>query len=157
MAKGKAWDMDTRIQAAIAWLITGDSEEAGRLCNIPGRTVRLWMQQPWWEEVLAEARTIKQKELDALWTGLIHKSTTALRERLDQGDAILSKTGEVRYLPVKAKDIAIIMSIAIDKRALLRNQPTSRVEKITVEEKLDRIGNKLAELDQPEVDDEQIH
>ena len=156
--QGKAWDMDSRIQAAIAWLITGDSEEAGKLCNIPGRTIRMWMNLPWWEEVLAEAKTTKQKELDALWTGLIHKSTTALRARLDQGDAVLTKTGEIRYLPVKAKDLAIITSIAVDKRALLRNQPTSRVERITVEEKLQRIGNKLAELDQPEEDNqENVH
>lgn len=156
--KGKAWDMDARIQAAIAWLITGDSEEAGRLCNIPGRTIRDWMNLPWWEEVLAEAKTIKQKELDALWTGLIHKSTTALRHRLDQGDAIMTKTGEIKYLPVKAKDLAIITSIAVDKRALLRNQPTSRVERITVEEKLHRIGQALVEMDKPEVDSsEPVH
>jgi len=155
MAAGRPWDMDSRIQAAIAWLITGDSEEAGRLCNIPGRTIRDWMKLPWWEEILAEARTIKQKELDALWTGLIHKSTTALRERLDQGDAILTKSGEIKYLPVKAKDLAIITSIAVDKRALLRNQPTSRVEKITIEEKLDRIGNKLVELDKEDTDSEE--
>lgn len=147
MASGRAWDMDSRVQAAIAWLITGDSEEAGRLVNIPARTIRDWMKMPWWEEVLAEARTTKQKELDALWTGLIHKATSSLRNRLDQGDPMMTKAGEIKYVPVKSKDLAIILSIAVDKRALLRNQPTSRVEKITIEEKLDRIGDKLVELD----------
>lgn len=145
-----AWDMDARIQACIAWLITGSTEEAGKLCNIPGRTIRDWMHQPWWEDVLSEARTIKQKELDALWTGLIHKSTTELRKRLDDGDPLMGKDGQVKYMPVKAKDLAIITSIAVDKRALLRNQPTSRVERITIEEKLDRIGTKLEQLDRQE-------
>lgn len=147
---GNAWPMDDRITAAIAWLITGSTEEAGTLCNIPGRTIRDWMTKPWWEEVLAEAKGIKQKELDALWTGLIHKSTTELRNRLDKGDPIMTKTGDVKYMPVKAKDLAIITSIAVDKRALLRNQPTSRVERITIEEKLDRIGSRLQELDEAE-------
>lgn len=142
-----AWPIDDRIAAAIAWLITGNTEDAGALCNIPGRTIRDWMQKPWWEEVLAEAKGIKQKELDALWTGLIHKSTTELRNRLDKGDPIMTKMGEVKYMPVKAKDLAIITSIAVDKRALLRNQPTSRVERITIEEKLNRIGSRLEELD----------
>ena len=145
-----AWPIDDRIAAAIAWLITGNTEDAGALCNIPGRTIRDWMQKPWWEEVLAEAKGIKQKELDALWTGLIHKSTTELRNRLDKGDPIMTKMGEVKYMPVKAKDLAIITSIAVDKRALLRNQPTSRVERITIEEKLNRIGSRLEELDEAE-------
>ena len=147
---GNAWPMDARIEAAIAWLITGSTEEAGALCNIPGRTIRGWMSQPWWEEILAEAKGIKQKELDALWTGLIHKSTTELRNRLDKGDPLMTKMGEIKYMPVKAKDLAIITSIAVDKRALLRNQPTSRVERITIEEKLNRIGSRLEELDKEE-------
>ena len=151
---GNAWDMDSRIQAAIAWLITGSSEEAGVLCNIPGRTIREWMQKTWWEDVLAEAKGIKQKELDALWTGLIHKSTTELRKRLDAGDPVMMKTGDVRFMPVKAKDLAIITSIAVDKRALLRNQPTSRVERITIEEKLTRIGDRLEALDKETVEKE---
>ena len=147
---GNSWDLDARIQAAIAWLITGSSEEAGALCNIPARTIRDWMGKVWWEEVLAEAKGIKQKELDALWTGLIHKSTTELRNRLDKGDPLMTKTGEIKFMPVKAKDLAIITSIAVDKRALLRNQPTSRVERITIEEKLNRIGSKLQEIDEAE-------
>ena len=147
MSNGKAWEMEVRLEAAIAYLITGNTEEAGRLCNVPGRTIRDWMKTSWWEDVLIEARTIKQKELDALWTGLIHKSTSKLRERLDDGDPVMTKTGEIKYLPVKAKDLAIITSIAVDKRALLRGQPTSRTEKVTIEERLDRIGSKLVELD----------
>lgn len=149
MSAGKAWEMEVRLEAAIAYLITGNTEDAGKLCNVPGRTIRDWMKTAWWEDVLSEARTIKQKELDALWTGLIHKSTSKLRERLDDGDPILTKAGEIKYLPVKAKDLAIITSIAVDKRALLRGQPTSRTEKVTIEERLDRIGSKLVELDQP--------
>ena len=144
------WPMDDRIQAAIAWLITGSVDEASKLCNIPPRTIRDWMTKGWWEEVLSEAKTVKQKELDALWTGLIHKSTSELRKRLDDGDPIMTKTGTVAFMPVKAKDLAVITAIAVDKRALLRNQPTSRVEKITIEEKLIRIGSKLEELDTAE-------
>ncbi len=144
------WPMDDRIQAAVAWLITGSVEEAGKLCNIPPRTIRDWMTKGWWEEVLGEAKTIKQKELDAVWTGLIHKSTTELRKRLDDGDPVMTKTGEVKFMPVKARDLAVIMAITTDKRALSRNQPTSRVEKITIEERLTRIGSKLEELDAAE-------
>lgn len=155
--QGKPRDMEDRLNAAIAWLITGDSESAGKLCNIPGRTIREWQKTSWWEEILLEARTIKQKELDAIWTGLIHLATSSLRERITKGDPSITKGGEVIYTPVKAKDLAIITSIAVDKRALMRNQPTSRVEKITIEEKLTRIGDKLAELDSQDKPESSVH
>lgn len=138
--------VEDKIEAAIAWLITGSSEEAGKFCQIPGRTIRSWMQQPWWEDILKEAQGRKQKELDAVWTGLIHKTAVELRDRIDNGETVVNtKTGTERKVPVKAKDLAIVMSIVVDKRALARGQATHRTEKVNVDERLSKIGNRLEE------------
>lgn len=145
MAERREYSVEEKIEAAIAWLITGSSEEAGKLCNTPGRTIRSWMQQTWWEDILREAQGRKQKELDAVWTGLIHKTALELRDRVDNGETVFTKTGEARKVPVKAKDLAIVMSIAVDKRALARGQATHRTEKINVDERLDKISNRLEE------------
>lgn len=142
----KPIDQDTRMQAAIAYLITGSSEEAGKMCNVTGRTIRYWMQEPWWEALLDEAKGVKQKELDALWTGLIHKATDKLRERISDGDPVVTRTGEIRYVPVKAKDLAVVTAIAVDKRAILRGQVTSRREVVSVDEKLQKIADKYEKL-----------
>jgi hypothetical protein len=140
-------DMDTKLQAAIAYLMTGNSEEAGKLVAVPGRTIRYWMQQAWWEDVLREAQTVKQKELDAIWTGLVHKAADKLRERLDEGDAVLTKTGEIKNLPIKAKDLAFIMSVVTDKRAVLRGQATSRREVVSVEQRLEKLNNGFKKIE----------
>jgi hypothetical protein len=152
--------METKLEAAIAYIITGNAVEASKLCNVPDRTIRYWTTCPWWEDILAEAQRVKQKELDAIWTGLIHKAADGIRKRIDQGDATLTKSGEIKYVPIKAKDLAIIMSIATEKRALLRGQPTQRKENVTVEKKLDLIRGALADQAEKKVeieDNETVH
>lgn len=148
MAHGVEWDMDTRIEAAIAWLITGSIDKASKLCNIPPRTIRDWTKTEWWEDVIREAQTIKQKEIDARWTGLIHTATEQLQDRIDNGETVIDKFGKERKLPIKAKELAIILSIAVDKRAVSRGQATRRIENITVDQRLDKIKKKLEEVDE---------
>lgn len=133
------YDLDTKLQAAIAYLMTGSSEEAGRLCNIPGRTIRDWMYSSWWEDLVREAQTVKQKELDAIWTSLIHKVADKLRDRIDGGDCQLTRDGKLVAIPIKAKDLAFIMSVVTDKRALMRGQATSRKETVSLDQKLQKL------------------
>lgn len=146
MAEHRDWD--TKMHAAIAYLMTGSSVEAGRITDVPDRTIRSWMQQPWWEDLLTEAKTVKQKELDAIWTSLIHKVVDKLRDRINDGDAVLTRTGEVKYVPIKAKDLAFVMALAVDKRALLRGQATSRRESVTIEKKLETLEQGFSDLTQ---------
>lgn len=143
MTERREYSIDEKIEAAIAWLVTGSSEEAGKFSGVPGRTIRYWMQQTWWEDILKEAQGRKQKELDAVWTGLIHSTAKQIKDRIDNGDSYVSKTGELKRVPVKAKDLAVVMAIAVDKRALARGQATHRTEKVNIDERLDKLGNKL--------------
>lgn len=145
MARGSAHDMETRMEAAVAWLITGSTLEASKLCNVPQRTIHDWTKTAWWEDLLIEARSVKQQELDALWTGLIHDATGELRDRVRNGEQKLDRKGEVRRIPVCAKDLAFIASIAVEKRALMRGQATARVEKVSVEKQLDMIKERIEE------------
>jgi hypothetical protein len=150
------WPMEDRIAAAVAWLITGESEEAGRLCNIPGRTIRTWMQQPWWEDVVEQAKGIKQKELDALWTGLIHTAANKLKDSITHGDIVFDKLGGKHRQPVKAKDLAVITSILVEKRALSRGQVTSRTEKISSEQKMEQLRKVKKTLEEMDSEDKTL-
>ncbi len=143
--RGSSWDMDSKLEAAIAWLMTGSFDSASKLCNIPARTIRDWSQSAWWEDVLADANSKKQKELDACWTGLIHDATSSLRDMVQNGEAVLTKNGNVKRVPIKARDMATIINMAVEKRALSRGQATSRTEKITVEQRLDKIKKTMNE------------
>ena len=157
MSKGVSWDFETRVNAAICWLVTGSVEKASEMSEIPPRTIRDWMKQPWWDDVVDTVKGIKQKELDALWTGLIHKSADALRDRVDNGDSVLDKFGNIKKIPIKGKDLAFITAIAVDKRALARGQATSRTEKVSITEKLNEISKHLETLDNENPSKKELH
>ena len=134
------------MRAAMAMTITGESEAAGKLCNIPGRTIRWWMDQDWWPSLVQDARRRKSQELDGIFTSIIHKATSQIVDRLDNGDTvILAKTGEEKKRPVGAKDLAIITSILVDKRALGRGEATTRSDRVGTK---DRINGLLNEFDE---------
>jgi hypothetical protein len=146
MANHGRHDMQAKIDAAIAYIVTADSEAASKLCNVPGRTIREWMHSEWWGDVLEEAKLIKQKELDSTFTRIIHQATDQLIDRIEKGDVSIDKAGNRQYVPVKAKDLAWIAAIITDKRALARGQPTSRSErKVSVEEQLNKITTTFGE------------
>src|SRR3990170_7635876 len=126
---GEPRDLDDRLNAALAWLITGNTVEASKICAVPDRTIRDWMSRDWWEAVLEEARRTKQKELDAVWTRIIHRAAESINDRLTEGDHTVTKAGQILRIPVRARDLATILSVITDKRALARGEPTSRSEK----------------------------
>ena len=124
---------ELKIQAAICYMITGTVNGVERMTGISHQTVAEWKNKSqWWPLVLAKVKKDKQDELDSEITGLIHKSTAALKDRLEYGDEVLLKegSGETSYVErfqrkLSGKDIASIINTLYDKRAMLRGDPTS--------------------------------
>jgi hypothetical protein len=118
-----------RIGACAQYMVTGSSRAVERLNGIPASTVRAWMLDPWWKELSREVRKAKQDELDAKLTGIIMKATVQLEDRVDNGNDVLDKNGELRKVPMNSSQLAKdAIGIIYDKRALVRNQATSIVE-----------------------------
>lgn len=152
MARGTSWQPEDRLNAAYTYVLTGSIIQTSQVTGIPERTLKDWIKSEWFQELMLEAKERKQEELDGQWTGLIHLIANRLEERVKNGDPIVDrKSGEVSYIPVKAKDLAIINSILIDKRAMARGEPTSRAEKVSTKSHLDQIQEKLGPI---VVDDE---
>lgn len=133
---------DQRMQAALAWVVSGTAAEAGKVCGIPERTINDWTHQPWWEGLVTEARRLKDVELDRKLSGVIDRAMQRLAERLDRDESINN-----------IKDLAVVAAVAYDKRALMRGDPTSRVERVSTEQRLNRLTEKFravaAEAAQP--------
>lgn len=143
-----------RLQAALCWIITGSAKEAGELCGIPGRTILNWMEEPSWEILVAEARKIRQGELDAKFTRVIHKAMDELVDRLDRGDEVVTKNGDTVRRKVSAREAAWIAGVLSDKRAILRGTPTSISSKVGGKEERDTLKKQLEALGSSDMDDQ---
>lgn len=133
-ANGK-WSPDHKIAAATAYVLTGTSQAAARQLQkwgieIADSTIRWWAtQSSWWPELIKQVRKDKDEEIDALQTTIIHRSGEELLDRIEEGDEVVTKDGDVVRKKMTGRDLAMVHGTAWDKRSLKRGNPTSRVEK----------------------------
>src|SRR3990167_752511 len=140
------YSFNERLEVAVAWLMTCNVDETAALTGIPARTIRDWKSQSWWESVLGQAKSDKQKELDALWTKVIHSAATKLAERLETGDETTDKFGVTHHNPVKAKDLAFILAVTTEKRANQRKlSDIQSTRKDNIQSDLNKLSKQLEE------------
>jgi hypothetical protein len=146
VARGVEWGLSTKMDAACAYAGTGDVNETARLCNVAPRTIRTWLGTDWFCELLKEVRLDKQDELDGKWTNIIHLATEKLKERLVEGDPVVDpKTKEVKYVPVKVKDLSWMIGLITDKRSHMRaRMPNQAPANEATDRHLNQIADALA-------------
>lgn len=126
-----------KMNAVCVFAVSGNSRRVAEITGIPEGTIRSWKATEWWNEILGRIHTEQDEELNTKLTSLVNKAVDAVNDRIDNGDYIYDvKRGELVRKPVNAKDLTVVTAISIDKRELLRGNPTSRIEKISQDERL---------------------
>ena len=147
--KQKVYTMEEKMQAAIAYAITGSANRAAKMCNIPQPTFHTWTTKDWWPDLVTQARNHKDQAMDGQITGLMHTATGLLAERMASGDPYVLKDGTVGYKPTTARDMATILGILTDKRVIMRGGKKLETKNQTAAEVLNDIKNALAEMAKP--------
>lgn len=119
---------DQKIQTVASYMVLGNLKKTSELMGIGLPTIKWWKYQTdWWEECMSVLRRVKNEELDIKLTHIIDRGVSELSDRLQHGDEVI-QGGKSFRKRVNAKDIATILGIAYDKRALNRGDPTERSE-----------------------------
>ena len=133
-----------KMEVACCMAVCGNSKQASEVTRVPEATIRTWKTTEWWNEIMSRIHQEEDEELDTKLTKLVNKAVASVNERLDNGDWIYNaKQDKLVRKPVSAKDAAIVSAISIDKRQLLRGQPTSRVEKVSQNERLTKLAEQF--------------
>lgn len=136
-----------KIAAANAYLITGTSIKAQRYCGIKADIIRDWKSSStWWPELFQKVKQAKQDELDAILSGTLHHAMGKISDRIENGDERLLKDGTKTKVAISGKDLSIIVSILYDKRALLRGDPTARVENNSNKDTMKLLQDKFEDI-----------
>ena len=122
--QGSAYSNAQRREAALLYAIHGCGARVALDTGIPESTLSDWRRQPWWETLLAEVRSEKDDELDARMSETIDLAMGKLKDRIINGDEVMTKEGKGR-VGMRGRDLAIATAVIFDKRALIRRQPTS--------------------------------
>lgn len=136
-----------RIEVATLYAVLGQIDKVAELAQVSTQTVRKWRKEQWFLELLEDIRNENNDKIDVKFTETIHRSLDLIGERLEKGDAYVTKTGEIIQVPIKIRDLALVAAINIDKRQILRNKPTRITQEATpVLDKLDKLAEAFTAL-----------
>lgn len=134
-----------RIKAACVYAMTGSAAKTGEILGIKPGTIRQWKLQPWWQQVIDRIRNEKDDELDVKLTHIMDKSLEVINDRLENGDFVYDvKKGELVRKPMGGKETAVVTSIMVDKRAMIREKRVVRRQETEV---MDRLKNLASEFE----------
>ena len=141
---------EQKVAAAQAYLITGTSVQAQKYCGVKADIIRDWKSKStWWADLFTTVKKQKNDELEASFTRILDTSLGQLEDRLEGGDYKLQRDGSIIRIPMGGKEVAIVLAIMYDKRALLNGDVTSRVERkggdamVLLQNKFEEIAKQL--------------
>jgi len=138
---------EEKMSAVIAYVLTGSAWKAEKITGLKAKTIQGWKQQaPWWPEAIRRVRKQKQDELDGRITGIINKALDEIEDRVMNGDEIYDGAGRVKRRRMTGQQLASTLSSLFDKRALVRGDPTARTEKVTIEQDLKVLADRLEKM-----------
>jgi len=121
-------DSRKQFEAAALYAATGSFVLASEKSGVPEKIIKKWSKEPWFRDILFDFRIENLGKLDAAFTDVIDSAAIQLKDRLENGDWVVTKFGKLVRKPVGIRDLAIVQAINVDKRQLLRGEPTSRPE-----------------------------
>lgn len=143
--QGGHWAESRKQDALKAFLSMGSAMKVSRELNIPHRTIELWRKQDWWKDGIKEARETNQDQLDIKLSDAIDKALDGINDRLVNGETVIDpRTGKERKVPTKLRDLTAAFNSVMDKRQILRKQPTRIVEQVTTAAHLDNLAKQFA-------------
>jgi hypothetical protein len=140
------WSDQKKVEVATTWLALGKVPLVEGVTGVPRATIRQWKLQPWWKELISEIQQEEDQELDSKLKKVVDRSLDAVMERIDGGEFILdSKTGTVKRIPVKLRDVHRVMADVIDKRDLIRGRPAKQREEAQNADILKKLADQFAD------------
>ena len=92
---------------------------AERETGIPRQTITNWVNSEDGNDLLCEIRLAIRSEAAHLYAAVAIKAARITLQRLEEGDPVIGRDGNIIYRGVSARDAATISSIAADKHALI--------------------------------------
>ena len=99
-------------------------------------------------------RSEEEQQLDAKLTKIIDKTLEKLVDSIENGEHIYDqRTGKIKRMPAKMRDLNNAFNTILDKRQLIRKQPTKIIEQTSTATQLQQLADSFAKFVQKKVDE----
>ena len=138
---------DIRLYAATIFAATLNVSETAELTGVDAKDLRKWRKEPWFLAILDEVRQENNDRLDQKFNTVMEKALTGMEDRITNGnDQLNQKTGQMIKVPVPLRDLTQAHASILEKRQLLRGQPTSRSESGNIGDKLEKLAEEFLKI-----------
>lgn len=135
------WAYDKKQEALRHFLSCGNKTQTAMDLRIPVKTIYNWSIQDWWRDGLKELKHENIDRTDAKLTALIDEALVGIEDRMSNGETVYDpRTGKERIVPVKIRDLNTVFTTLLDKRQLLRKEPTKIIEQTTTATQLQNLA-----------------
>jgi hypothetical protein len=136
-----------KTNAVCVFAVTGNSRRTAELTKIPEATIRAWKMTEWWHEIANRIIVEQDEELNTKLTALVDKAVAEVNDRLEEGNYVYNpKLDKLVRKKLDAKELASVTATFLDKRQLLRGLPTSRVERVSQDERLLKLSEQFKQF-----------
>lgn len=140
---------EMRIEAVALYAAIGNCAEVASMLKMNAATLRKWKTTEWWDMMMRRVRAEGDEELDSKFSKIVNIAVDEINDRLKDGEYVYNpRTGKTVRVKPKMRDVAMVAATHLEKRQLLRGQPTSRTEKIDITDSLLRLANEFSRFTQ---------
>lgn len=138
--KAGYWPQEKKLQVCTLFASgVTSSADLERLTGVPESSVRRFRHEEWWPEMLEQVYAAMDQETESKQTKVINKTLDLIQDRLEGGDYILSRDGEIRRKPINGRELSQIHTAVVDKRQLLRQRSVKK-DTTTAENRLEKLA-----------------
>ena len=131
------WSAETKQHVAVLLLTSGNMREVSKISGVPYDTIVEWKKSDEWDTIAAQAKQIRNEQLQRGLYTLTDLALEKTRDRLENGEWILNnKTGEMVRKPASLRDTARVLEASINQVvkldhgvSVIQNQSTNEILK----------------------------
>jgi hypothetical protein len=114
------WSEKKRMEVLTTFLATGSQKYTSAITGVPEPTIVSWRKQEWWKQGMYEIKEESNTQIDSKLTKIMDKALDAVMDRIENGEYMYDpRTGEIRRVPARLRDIQKVAGDTIDKKLLL--------------------------------------
>lgn len=145
--KNKRWSDNDKIKVVASYVILRNASRVEEATGVPWGTINYWRTLPWWKEVEAQVLREQNEEAVGQFSKIIKKTQELIYDRLENGDFHLTRSGEIMRMPVDAKTLNSIATVAVDKKlALQEDLINAGTKDMTMVERLKLLEDKFTKM-----------
>lgn len=141
------WSEKKKYEACCLWSSGMKMSQVSVETGVPYETIKQWRSSTWWADIHKELQSEDKQQLDARLTKILDKTLDSILDRLENGEFVYDqKTGSLKRSPVKLRDATVAMNTVMDKRQLIRKEPTKIVESESTNQQLANLAKQFQEF-----------